>query len=286
MESKSYREPLTNMDIDTNNLEKWKNKLKYVSIIPNTILSNIDIQTRETNIEKKKALYFDRVKNFIDNNSAHLLKNLVSVNKSRRILEDRRTEYNNIMRRYNRSIKQYKDKYGKNIEIKMVLNTNKDKFMAQLQYYNYKKTTKDTYDKDIIINSVNDFILKHQMYGLYMDNLMVGFLIIKKSRKFIIDDDTDKKDTFYIQEVYIDKNMRRRMLGKILLDYAILLCPINKNYISLMTYEGNGIVNIALSTNFILQRVETDCPINRLLFIRKMNETDFLHNQYRISASI
>lgn len=48
--------------------------------------------------------------------------------------------------------------------------------------------------------------------------------------------------------------MRGRKLGKILLDYAILLCPNNKKYISLMTYEGNIMAKIALSANFKLQK--------------------------------
>ena len=108
--------------------------------------------------------------------------------------------------------------------------------MSYLQYYNYKKLTKDAYTPESLVSEIDDLILKNRLFGLYSDDLMVGFLIVRKSRYFKIDKVSDKVDTFYIQEVYIDKSMRGRKLGKILLDYAILICPINKKYMSLMTY--------------------------------------------------
>ena len=96
---------------------------------------------------------------------------------------------------------------------------------------------------------------------------------------------SDKVDTFYIQEVYIDKSMRGRKLGKILLDYALLICPINKKYVSLMTYEGNIMANIAVSYGFELQNEESECPVNKLFFIRKMTDNDFIKNSNRITKS-
>jgi len=167
----------------------------------------------------------------------------------------------------------------------LVLNKNKDKFMAYLQYYNYKKLTKDTYTPDSLVKEIDDLILKNRLYGLYSDNLMVGFLIVRKSRYFKIDNVSDKVDTFYIQEVYIDKSMRGRKLGKILLDYALLICPVNKKYISLMTYEGNIMANIAKSYGFELQDEESECPVNKLFFVRRMTDKDFLKNTNRITES-
>lgn len=280
-----YTDPLTKMDIDETNLEKWKNKLKYVSAIPNHILLNMDIRKHNGSIQNKKELYFDRVKTFISNKSGSLLNKLITINRSQRILDERKAEYNDIMRKYNKSIKEYKDKNGKNVIVRLVLNKNKDKMMAYLQYYNYKKKTKDIYDKDSIISDVQDYILKHQLYGLYVNDLMMGFLIIKKSRAFNIDEEVDKVDTFYIQEVYTDINTRRRNFGKILINYAMLLCPVNKKYISLMTYKGNTIVKIATDTGFVLQKTASVCPVNRLLFIRNMNESDFIKKSNRLTAS-
>jgi hypothetical protein len=283
--SNKYKDPLTKIDVDESNLEKWKNKLKFVSAIPNHILLNMDVKLNNATIQNKRDLYFDRVQTFITNKSGHLLNKLITINKSRRILEERKAEYNDIIRKYNKSIKEYKDSYGKTVVVRLVLNKNKEKMMAYLQYYNYKKHTKDKFDKNSIISEVQDYILKHQLYGLYVDDLMMGFLVIKKSRAFNIDKEDNNVDTFYIQEVFTDINMRGRKLGKILIDYAILLCPVNKKYMSLMTYEGNNMVNIATSKGFILQKKASVCPVNRLLFIREMNEIDFLKTTNRITAS-
>jgi len=282
--SNKFYDPLTNMYVSKSNIEAWRNKLKYVHSAPNHFLEHIDITVdKKEKIDVKKQLYYEKIKMFINNNSEHLLNRLISVNKSKALLQERRDEYNEIMRLYNKSMKEYQDIHGKNIVIKMVLNKNKDKLMAYLQYYNYKKLTKDTYTPDSLVSEIDDLILKNCLYGLYSDDLMVGFLIIKKSRYFKIDRVSDKVDTFYIQEVYIDKSMRGRKLGKILLDYAILICPINKKYISLMTYEGNIMANIAKSYGFELQDEVSVCPINKLLFVRRMTDKDFLKNTNRIT---
>ena len=283
--SNKYKDPLTRMEVDESNLEKWKNQLKFVSVIPNHILLNMDIKTNNGSIQNKKDLYFDRVKTFITNKSGHLLNKLITINKSHRILEERKTEYNDIMRKYNKSIKEYKDQDGKTVVVRLVLNKNKDKMMAYLQYYNYKKKTRDVYDINSIISEVQDYILKQQLYGLYVGDLMMGFLIIKKSRQFNIDGEDNMVDTFYVQEVFIDINMRGKRLGKILIDYSILLCPINKKYMSLMTYEGNNMVNIATANGFVLQKKASVCPVNKLLFIRKMNESDFIRKSNRITET-
>lgn len=157
--------------------------------------------------------------------------------------------------------------------------------MAYLQYYNYKKKTRDVYDINSIISEIQDYILKQQLYGLFVGDLMMGLLIIKKSRQFNIDDEDNMVDTFYVQEVFIDINMRGKRLGKILIDYSILLCPINKKYMSLMTYEGNNIVNIVTANGFVLQKKVSVCPVNKLLFIRKMNESDFIRKSNRITGT-
>jgi len=284
--SNKFYDPLTNMYVSKSNIEAWSKKLKYAHSAPNHFLENIDITVdKKEKIDVKKQLYYEKIKMFINNNSEHLLNKLISVNKSKTLIQERRDEYNEIMRLYNKSVKEYQDIHGKNIVIRLVLNKNKDKFMAYLQYYNYKKLTKDTYTPKGLVKEIDDFILKNRLYGLYSDNLMVGFLIVRKSRYFKIDNVSDKVDTFYIQEVYIDKSMRGRKLGKILLDYALLICPVNKKYISLMTYEGNIMANIAKSYGFELQDEESECPVNKLFFVRRMTDKDFLKNTNRITES-
>lgn len=281
-----YNDALTKMVVDETNLEKWKKKLSIVSNIPTGFLLNMDINPNTAgNADNKKKLYFERVKTFIENKSGHLLNKLISVNKSHRMLEEKKAEYNDIMRRYNKSIKEYNDKYDTKVIVRLVLNNKKEKLMAYLQYFNYKKQTRDTYDPKIIIDEVQDYILKHQMFGLFVGDLMMGFLIIKKSRKFDIDYEEEKVETFYIQEVFTDINMRGRKLGKILIDYALLLCPVNKQYVSLMTYEGNNMTNIAKSMGFVLQKKPSVCPVNKLLFIRKMHQSDFVKTTNRMTAT-
>jgi len=281
-----YNDPLTKMVVNETNLEKWKKNLNFAGNVPSSFLARIDINPNTAgNADNKKRLYFERVKTFIENKSVHLLNKLISVNRSRILLEDQKAAYTDIMRVYNKSIKEYKDKYDKKVIVRLVLNKNKDKMMAYLQYFNYKKQTRDKYDAKIIINEVQDYILKHQLYGLYVDDLMMGFLVVKKSRKFDIDDNDENVETFYIQEVFTDINMRGRKLGKILIDYALLLCPVNKQYVSLMTYEGNNMINIAKSMGFVLQKKASVCPVNKLLFIRKMHESDFLKNTNRMTAT-
>jgi hypothetical protein len=281
-----YNDALTKMVVDETNLEKWKKKLSIVSNVPTGFLLNMDINPKTAgNADNKKRLYFERVKTFIENKSGHLLNKLISVNKSHRMLEEKKAEYNDIMRRYNKSIKEYNDKYDTKVIVRLVLNNKKEKLMAYLQYFNYKKQTRETYDPKIIIDEVQDYILKHQMFGLFVGDLMMGFLIIKKSRKFDIDYEEEKVETFYIQEVFTDINMRGRKLGKILIDYALLLCPVNKQYVSLMTYEGNNMVNIATSMGFVLQKKASVCPVNKLLFIRKMYQSDFVKNTNRMTAT-
>ena len=286
----TYIDPLTDMVVNINNLDIWKKSLSDVKRIPDSYLLDLDIKEIPSDINKKRELYFEKIKLFITNKSVNLLKNLIAINRSNAELVDQREEYNEIMRKYNKSIREYCDANNEKIVIRLVTKKNNDKFMAYLQYYNYKKITKDEYTPKSIISDVEDYILKHQMYGLYSEstNLMLGFLIVKKSRIFSLDkgssgDSKSKKDTFYIQEVFIDKNTRGRKLGKILLSYAVLLCPINKKYISLMTYNGNIMANIAASMNFKLQTKESGCPVNKMLFIKKMKEEDFTNNTVRIT---
>ena len=174
-----YNDTLTKMVVDETNLEKWKKKLTYVNNIPSSFLARMDINPITAgNVDNKRRLYFDRVSTFIKNKSGHLLNKLISVNISRILLEDQKAAYTDIMRIYNKSIKEYSDKFGKKVTVRLVLNKNKDKMMAYLQYFNYKKRTRDKYDPKIIINEIQDYILKHQLYGLYVDDLMMGFLIM------------------------------------------------------------------------------------------------------------
>jgi len=89
-------------------------KLNFVNNIPNSFLARIDINPNTAgDVNSKRGIYFEIISRFILNKSGHLLNRLISVNKSRILLEDQKAAYSDIMRKYNKSIKEYYDKYNK-----------------------------------------------------------------------------------------------------------------------------------------------------------------------------
>ena len=137
--SNSFNDPLIKMEVSKSNFKDWEKKVNDRCTFPNHFLSYIDISVdKKEAIDVKKKLYLERVKMFVDNNSGHLLNKLISVNQSRMLDEEDKEDYNELMRRYNKSIKEYQDAHNKKIVIRLVLRTNKDRLMAYAQYYYYK----------------------------------------------------------------------------------------------------------------------------------------------------
>ena len=64
----TYREPLTDMVIDSSNLDKWKKKLNYVTRVNDNLLLNLDIKSFPKDVTRRKELYFEKIKLFIDQN--------------------------------------------------------------------------------------------------------------------------------------------------------------------------------------------------------------------------
>ena len=146
---------------------------------------------------------------------------------------------------------------------------------------------KEVKDEKDIIASVDDVIVRHKRYGIYVDVLLVVFMVIQKSRSFNMDSlsENEKVPCLYIQERYNDNKYRKRDLAKIFIEYAIMICPTKKKYISLMTYDGNPIVKISQSYKFVLQSTPSECQVNKLLLIREMKDSDFERSTNRISNS-
>ena len=61
----TYREPLTDMVIDSSNLDKWKKKLNYVTRVNDNLLLNLDIKSFPKDVTRRKELYFEKIKLFI-----------------------------------------------------------------------------------------------------------------------------------------------------------------------------------------------------------------------------
>lgn len=283
----SYDEPLTSMKINITNLNDFKKKLKYVHGIPDRLLMSLEITDIPYGLEKKKEVYYKEIERYIKNNKIKLLKNIININNSNRNIIDRYKEYKQLEEKLQKSIKQFQDKNNATVIVRLLKDTHRDKILAFFHYSNYKKISKKSINKSNIAKYIEDFILKKKMYGMFINNIMVGFMIIESSRKFITDfSNNEKIDTFYIQEIYIDNNYRRRNLASILLQYAILRCPLHKNYISLMTYETNPMMLVAQKCcNFIIQKTSSGCPFNTKLLIKSMSENDYRKMTIRLSKS-
>lgn len=284
----SYKEPLTSFDVNSTNLDVFKKKLLLVHGIPDRLLMSLEIENIPKNIDEKREIYFSEIQKYIKSDNVKLLKNIININTSNRNIIERYNEHKELEKKLEKSIKQFKDKDDKNVVVRLLKNVNGDKIFAFFHYLNYKKisSTKPVNTLNIV-DHIDDFILKKKIYGMFIDNLMIGFMIIESSRKFVTDfSNNEKIDTFYIQEIYIDHNYRRRNLASILIQYAVLRCPLHKNYISLMTYESNPMMIVAQKCcNFVLQETPSGCPINTKLLIKCMSENDYKQMTVRISKS-
>jgi hypothetical protein len=124
---------------------------------------------------------------------------------------------------------------------------------------------------------ISDYILKNQIYGIFINNILIGCVIIN-TKLFIIDNeddneddnDNDKKQTYYIQEIFITNDYKNMKYGEKLFNYIITKCPSNLQYISFMTNTDNkAMYKIAEKNNFILQKKLSGDINNPSLFIFK-----------------
>jgi len=127
-------------------------------------------------------------------------------------------------------------------------------------------------DEDIeeVEDHIDDFILKNMIFGVFDNKELAGIIIIDESKSFKIDISPSKKvETFYIQEMIVDEKFKGKGYGNILIKYAILICPIDIEYISFMTMPTNEIMKkIGKKFNFVLQDISSGDKKHSLLFIR------------------
>lgn len=130
-------------------------------------------------------------------------------------------------------------------------------------------------DKDLN-DYISDYILKNQIYGIFINNILIGCVIIN-TKSFFIDNDNknenendEKKQTYYIQEIFITNDYKNMKYGEKLFNYIITKCPSNLKYISFMTKSDNkAMYKIAEKNNFILQKKLSGDINNPSLFIFK-----------------
>jgi hypothetical protein len=142
---------------------------------------------------------------------------------------------------------------------------------AFILYNEYKELSGES--QEDINDLVEDYILKHRIYGITIDDYLVGCVIVKE-RKFKIDypdpnkDEEERINTFYIQEIFISKDHLSKGYGKYLFTYIKSRCPNNLKYISFMTKIDNiAMHKIAENNNLIMQSISSGDEINPCLFI-------------------
>ena len=275
MSSYAFICPLTMIDLSTiknNNNKKnvWKNSILYGNVSM-SFIKCFGVNTKEEYI------------NLIEpnlNNDAKLEEIFNNFRESRKICIKKLDEIEK-QKRLNEFINSIRYVVGDKHNFNLVISDNKDykiaiRLLEELDlenatriYTEYKQNAGDSLED--INELVEDYILKHQIYGITNENILVGCVIINK-KKFKIDEVQEKVNTFYIQEIFISNDVVSRGFGKFLFTYIISRCPNDLKYISFMTKEDNiAMHRIAAINNFKKQCVSSGDERNSSLFISLNN---------------
>ena len=279
MSSFSFTCPLTMVDLSTikddpGKIKIWRNKIIYG--YPSMKFINF------FKVESKEE-YIKLIEPNLNNNFE--LKRIFTIFKENRAIESKKLEdietaqrlikFTNSIRyvsgnkNYFKIVEDINEIINENEKIKLQLLEDPDIINASILYSEYKEYAGESL-KDIN-ELVEDYILKHQIYGIKINDNLVGCVIINK-KKFKIDEVQERVNTFYIQEIFISKSHLSKGYGKYLFAYIISRCPNDLKYISFMTKEDNiAMHRIAAINNFKKQSVSSGDEINPCLFI-EINE--------------
>ena len=250
--------PFTYMEIcEKLNVNLWERKINFDTISQKRL--------NYFNISDKKD-YILLIKTNINNPDK--LKEIYKLYKINQIIASEELEASEKQKQellYINSI----SKINNNITIRLLLSSD----------YNNALDLYKEYKSDENLNDyISDYILKNQIYGIFINNNnLIGCAIIN-TKLFIIDDndndndnDNDaKKLTYYIQEIFITNDFKNKKYGEKLFNYIINKCPSNFRYISFMTNTDNkAMYKIAEKNNFILQKKSSGDINNPSLFIFK-----------------
>jgi len=253
---------------DINNIELWERKIrnliKTTSIIKvyKKILNRYEFDNFDDYINYIKINFNN--KNKLDELDSLYKKNLLIQQKNEELIEKKRIGLLLL-----NSIKYH----NPNVKIRMLIE--KDAKKIYPIYYDFKTNyMKEDITQEDSNDYVDDFILKNIIYGIFEKNILSGIMICTQ-KKFNIDNNDSKINTFYIQEIIVDKKFTGKNYGSLLINYAILICPNNLEFISFMTtHENKGMHRIASKLNFIKQEKSSGDPLNPALFIRANNSID------------
>jgi GNAT superfamily N-acetyltransferase len=211
--------------------------------------------------------YYQLVSNALKNDSVDEINKSYEKNKIVDIQESSKKEKEKLKNKIEASI----SKLSENIIIRMI--TEEDEDDATNLYIMFKETMNEDIEK--ARDYTQDFILKNIMFGIFIDEILAGFVIIHFSKNFNIDSQNQTMPTFYIQELLIKPSYRGNKLSKALLEYCIYRCPKDKMYVSLMTMPDNkALQNIAESVGFVKQNTPSGDSKHSLLMIKNMDKLE------------
>lgn len=260
---------IINYEVDKNNIDKWENQIKKT--IKYNFIKIYKIKLNRYGFENFEN-YINFIKDNITNNNKQNLNNLNRIYKENKLKEDKEEELAEKKRLGLLLFKSIKY-HNPNVKIRLLLKKDVNNIYPlyydfKVNYMNEQITEKDSND------IIDDHILKNQIYGIFENNKLTGIMTCK-TKKFIIDNFQEKVNTFYIEEMIVNKNYNGKNYGKLLINYAILICPIDIEYISFMTSNDNiAMHKIGKRFDFIKQELDSGDPLNPALFIRINNVID------------
>lgn len=259
-------------DVTLDNLTQWR-KLLMARSFPSlpAAYKKILIRYEVSTIDE----YIQLVTNALKNNKVDAINKIYEKNKNKELEVSLKKEKQILKTKIEESISKISD----NTVIRML--TEEDEDDATSLYIMFKETMGEDIEK--ARDYTQDFILKNIMFGVFIDNTLVGFVIIHYSKCFKIDMHSEKVPTFYIQELLIHPSYRGKKLSKFLLEYCIYRCPKDQKYVSLMTMPDNiALQKVAESVGFVKQQAKSGDSKHSLLMIKNM---DKLENNVRVSRS-
>ena len=249
------------MNVNKNNIDNWerliiKSKQYSLSNVEKRIISYYGVSNLFEYISLIKS-------NINDESKINLIIDNYNQRKKEKLENDKKIEEIEYNRIINNSIKISKN--NNNIKIRLLINDEREKAIELYQKF------KQTLDID---DYIDDFILKNRIFGIFEKEELAGIVIIEYNRNFTIG---ERIPTFYIQELFINDNYRRKGFADLIFKYLILICPIELNYITFMTHHSNiPMINISKKYNFNLYEKKSGDINNPLLFIRiNSNNNEF-----------
>ena len=211
--------------------------------------------------------YIELVTDALKNDSVGKINDLYEKNKKKELESVLKKEKETLKTKIEDSISKLSD----NTIIRML--TEEDEEDATKLYIMFKETMNEDIEK--ARDYTQDFILKNIMFGIFINDVLAGFVIIHYSKSFKIDFQTEKVPTFYIQELLIHPSYRGKKFSKFLLEYCIYRCPKDKMYVSLMTMPDNiALQKVAESVGFTKQDTPSGDSKHSLLMIKNMDKLE------------